>query len=116
MNDAPKLRCFSSQLVSDWQFAPESPPKLYPRYGVTNPSALAGTAAAASAARVNAASLYRTNSLRAHDRTGRATDGPSVARFADVHGTAHSLGAPPPLRSEARSHPPVDCAARRSIQ
>ena len=61
MNDAPKLRCFSSQLVSDWQFA-ESPPKLYPMYSVTNPSALAGRADAASAATVNASNfLYRTN-------------------------------------------------------
>src|SRR5436309_4716130 len=49
MSDTPKLRCFSSQLVSAAQFA-ESPPKLYPRNGVTNPSALAGTAAPASAA------------------------------------------------------------------
>src|SRR6266480_3618519 len=60
MNDAPKLRCFSSQLVSDWQLA-ESPAKLYPRYGVTNPSALAGTAAAAKAARVNPTNFFRTN-------------------------------------------------------
>jgi len=65
ISDAPKFRCFSSQLVSDWQFA-ESPPKLYPTYGVTNPSALAGAAAAASAATTNATILvYRTESSTA---------------------------------------------------
>src|SRR5262245_31361920 len=38
----PQLRFLSSQLVISGQ--PESPPKLYPRKGLTNPWARAGTA------------------------------------------------------------------------